>query len=90
NAYEVTDKGLEVKGRLFVEGIGPAREARRRLVAGSMSGLSIGYQLHEHKARPEGGRVLTDLTITEISLCRRPVHPDARTIEVKSIVEGNS
>ncbi len=73
NAYEVTDKGLEVKGRLFVEGIGPAREARRRLVAGSMSGLSIGYQLHEHKARPEGGRVLTDLTITEISLCRRPV-----------------
>ncbi|WP_296085391.1 phage major capsid protein [uncultured Agrobacterium sp.] len=90
NAYEVTDKGLEVKGRLFVEGIGPAREARRRLVAGSMSGLSIGYQLHEHKARPEGGRVLTDLTITEISLCRRPVHPDARTLEVKSILEGNS
>jgi HK97 family phage major capsid protein/HK97 family phage prohead protease len=90
NAYEVTDKGLEVKGRLFVEGVGPAREARRRLVAGSMSGLSIGYQLHEHKARPEGGRVLTDLTITEISLCRRPVHPDARTLEVKSILEGNS
>ncbi|MCJ2876536.1 phage major capsid protein [Rhizobium pusense] len=90
NAYEVTDKGLEVKGRLFVEGIGPAREARRRLVTGSMSGLSIGYQLHEHKARPEGGRVLTDLTITEISLCRRPVHPDARTLEVKSILEGNS
>lgn len=90
NSHTVTDKGLEVKGRLFVEGIGPAREARRRLVAGSMSGLSIGYQLHEHKARPEGGRVLTDLTITEISLCRRPVHPDARTLEVKSIIEGNS
>ncbi len=90
NTHTVTDKGLEVKGRLFVEGIGPAREARRRLVAGSMSGLSIGYQLHEHKARPEGGRVLTDLTITEISLCRRPVHPDARTLEVKSILEGNS
>lgn len=90
NSHTVTDKGLEVKGRLFVEGIGPAREARRRLVAGSMSGLSIGYQLHEHKSRPEGGRVLTDLTITEISLCRRPVHPDARTLEVKSILEGNS
>lgn len=90
NAHTVTNKGLEVKGRLFVEGIGPAREARRRLVAGSMSGLSIGYQLHEHKSRPEGGRVLTDLTITEISLCRRPVHPDARTLEVKSIIEGTS
>lgn len=90
NSHEVTDKGLEVKGRLFVEGVGPAREARRHLVAGSMSGLSIGYQLHGKKARPEGGRVLTDLTITEISLCRRPVHPDARTTEVKSITEGNS
>lgn len=90
NNHEVTDKGLEVKGRLFVEGVTPAKEARRHLVAGCMSGLSIGYQLHEHKARPEGGRVLTDLTITEISLCRRPVHPDARTTEVKSITEGNS
>lgn len=90
NHHTVTDKGLEVKGRLFVEGVGPAREARRHVIAGSMSGLSIGYQLHEHKARPEGGRVLTDLTITEISLCRRPVHPDARTTEVKSITEGNS
>lgn len=90
NSHEVTDKGLEVKGRLFVEGVGPAREARRHVVAGSMSGLSIGYQLHEHKARPEGGRVLTDLTITEISLCRRPVHPAARVTEVKSITEGNS
>ncbi len=75
---------------MFVEGVGPAREARRHLVAGSMSGLSIGYQLHEHKARPEGGRVLTKLTITEISLCRRPVHPDARTTEVKSITEGTN
>ncbi len=90
NSLEVTDKGLEVKGRLFVEGIAPAREARRRLVTGSMSGLSIGYERHEAKARPGGGRILTDITITEISLCRRPVHPDARTLEVKSIIEGTS
>ncbi|MGR9434793.1 phage major capsid protein [Rhizobium leguminosarum] len=90
NSLAVTDKGLEVKGRLFLEGVGPAREARRHLIAGSMSGLSIGYQRHEHKARPEGGRVLTSITVTEISLCRRPVHPDARTTEVKSIIEGMS
>lgn len=89
NSYAVTDKGLEVKGRLFVEGVAPAKEARRYMKAGVMRGLSIGYRLHEHKARPEGGRVLTNLTITEISLCRRPVHPDAAA-EVKSIIEGNS
>lgn len=86
---EVTDKGLEVKGTLFVEGVAPARAARQRLRSGILSGLSIGYQLHQAKPRPEGGRVLTDLTITEISLCRRPVHPSARVTEVKSIVEEN-
>ncbi len=90
NSYAITDKGLEVKGRLFVEGVGPAREARRHLIAGSMSGLSIGYLRNEHKARPEGGRVLTDITITEISLCRSPVHPSARVTEVKSNIEENS
>lgn len=84
-----TDKGLEVKGHLFVEGIGPARDARRHLQAGRMSGLSIGYRLHEAKARPEGGRVLSSLTVTEISLCRRPVNPRARVTEVKSIIEEN-
>ncbi|MGB3536872.1 MAG: phage major capsid protein [Mesorhizobium sp.] len=85
-----TDKGLEVKGHLFVEGIGPARDARRNLQAGRMSGLSIGYRLHEAKARPEGGRILSSLTVTEISLCRRPVNPGARVTEVKSIIEENT
>lgn len=79
-----TDRGLEVKGHLFVDGIKPAEDARQSLKAGRMSGLSIGYQLHEHKARPEGGRVLTSITVTEISLCRRPVHPGARISEIKS------
>lgn len=31
-SYAETDAGLEVKGRLFVEGIGPAREARKLCV----------------------------------------------------------
>ena len=89
NTLNVTDKGLEVKGRLFVEGVEPAQHARRLMKTRAMSGLSIGYRLHEFKARPEGGRVLTSLTITEISLCRKPVHPDANA-EVKSIIEGNN
>lgn len=42
----------------------------------------------EHKARPQGGRILTDIVVREISLCRLPVHPDARTTEVKSL-EGD-
>lgn len=79
-----TDKGLEVKGRLFVEGIEPARNAHRQLKAGHKRGLSISFQPHDFEPRAEGGRVFKSLTVTEISLCRSPVHPGARVIIVKS------
>ncbi|MGB6119579.1 MAG: phage major capsid protein [Mesorhizobium sp.] len=83
-SYAETDKGLEVKGRLFVEGIGPARDAHRQLKAGSIGGLSIGFRHSGYEPRPEGGRVFKAITVTEISLCRRPVHPGARVTVVKS------
>jgi HK97 family phage prohead protease len=49
DSMEVTDKGLEVKGRLFVEGVKTANAARDRLRSGAMSGLSIGYPLSNEK-----------------------------------------
>ncbi len=79
-----TDKGLEVKGRLFVEGIGPARDAHRHMKAGRINGLSIGFRPHGFEPRATGGRVFKALTVTEISLCRSPVHPGARVTIVKS------
>jgi HK97 family phage major capsid protein/HK97 family phage prohead protease len=85
--FAETDKGLEVKGRLFVEGIGPARDAHRALKAGSIKGLSIGFRHTGFEPRAEGGRVFKSITVTEISLCRRPVHPGARVTVVKSINE---
>lgn len=84
-----TDKGLEVKGRLFVEGIGPARDAHRHLKAGRVAGLSIGFRPHGFEPRAEGGRVFKSLTVTEISLCRSPVHPGARVTIVKSKENSN-
>jgi HK97 family phage major capsid protein/HK97 family phage prohead protease len=79
-----TDNGLEVKGRLFVEGIGPARDAHRALKAGTITGLSIGFRHEGFEPRAEGGRVFKSITVNEISLCRRPVHPGARVTVVKS------
>lgn len=80
-----TDAGLEVKGRLFVEGIAPAREARDLMRRNRITGLSIGFKNAVGDRLPTGGRKLTGLTITEISLCRRPVHPGARITSVKSM-----
>lgn len=87
--YTETDNGLEVKGRLFVEGIGPARDAHRQLKAGKVGGLSIGFRHAGFDPRAAGGRVFKSITVNEISLCRRPVHPGARVNVVKSITEGN-
>ena len=84
-----TDEGLEVKGRLFVEGIGPARDAHRQLKAGKIGGLSIGFRHTGFEQHVAGGRVFKSITVNEISLCRRPVHPGARVNLVKSITEGN-
>lgn len=83
-----TEAGLEVKGRLFVEGIKPARDARQLMRTGRISGLSIGFKADGFESLPTGGRKFNALTITEISLCRRPVHPDARITSVKSNPEG--
>ena len=83
-----TDAGLEVKGRLFVEGIGPARKARDDMRSKRITGLSIGFKANGFDALPSGGRKFNALTITEISLCRRPVHPGARITSVKSNPKG--
>ncbi|MFD1942736.1 phage major capsid protein [Paradevosia shaoguanensis] len=85
-----TDVGLEVKGRLFIEGVGPARAARRRLQAGRSAGLSIGYRLHDFTPRVGGGRSLTNLTVAEISLCQHPVNRGAGITEVKSMEQENT
>jgi HK97 family phage major capsid protein/HK97 family phage prohead protease len=84
-----TDNGLEVKGRLFVEGIGPARDAHRQLKAGKIAGLSIGFRHTGFEPRTAGGRVFKSITVNEISLCRRPVHPGAHVTVVKSQIEEN-
>lgn len=85
-----TEAGLEVKGRLFVEGIGPARKARDLMQRKSITGLSIGFKADGFDTLPSGGRKFTALTVTEISLCRRPVHPGARITSVKSIEQEST
>lgn len=79
-----TNKGLEVKGRLFLEGITSAKSAHRYLKAGAIKGLSIGISDGTGHRLPDGKRMITQAYISEISVCRNPVHPDARITAVKS------
>lgn len=82
--YAETDAGLEVKGHLFVEGIEPSRSAHDLLRKGRLSGLSLGFVGNSFSPRDGGGRTFTDITVTEISLCRLPVHPGARITAIKA------
>lgn len=81
---EETDAGLVVKGRLFVEGVEPARAARERIRKGIIGGLSISFRHDGFERLPSGERKFSDISVSEISICRRPVHPGARILEVKS------
>lgn len=79
-----TDTGIEVKGRLFIEGVAPARAIREQIRKGVSGGLSIGFSHNGFERLPSGGRKFTEITLTEISICRRPIHRAAGITEVKS------
>lgn len=83
-SFTETADGLEVKGRLFVEGIDPAKSAHRYIKAGAISGLSISFKNALFQRLPDGKRLFKSVPITEISICKNPVHPQARITAVKS------
>ncbi|WIJ24235.1 phage major capsid protein [Devosia sp. RR2S18] len=87
---EQTDAGLEVKGRLFIEGVKPSRDAHALMKARRINGLSIGFKADAFDPLPTGGRKFSAVTVTEISLCRRPVHPGARITSVKSMEQEHT
>jgi HK97 family phage major capsid protein/HK97 family phage prohead protease len=88
NSLTQTDTGLEVKGQLFVEAVEPAKEVRQLFRKGKVTGLSIGFRADAFDRLPNGGRKFSAVSLTEISLCRRPVHPGARITSVKSQQEN--
>ena len=83
-SFTETEKGLEVKGRLFVEGITTAKSAHRYLRNGAITGLSISFDNGRYVPLPGGKRLFKQVSLKEISICRTPVHPDARISAVKS------
>ena len=75
---------LTVKGSLFTDAIRPARTARERAKAKKVTGLSLRFMSDSYEPNSHGGTTFHKATVTEISLCRNPVHPAARITAVKS------
>jgi len=75
-------RGLKVKGKLVTETVRGA-EALALLKAGAISGLSIGFRAVRSERGPNGGRVLTEIELVEISLVSLPAASKARITNVK-------
>jgi HK97 family phage prohead protease len=75
-------RGLKVTGKLVVE-TAKGAEALALLKAGAVNGLSIGFRARKSERGPNGGRVLTDIELVEISLVSLPAASKARITSVK-------
>ncbi len=69
--------GLWVKGRILTE-VEKGREAAALLAAGAMDGLSIGYRTIKSTKAADGGRILNELELWEVSLVTFPMLSEAR------------
>lgn len=63
---------------LFVRGLVDADAPRRLILSSGLDGLSIGFRPRIWRTAPEGGRVLADLDLVEVSLVAEPMLPAAR------------
>jgi len=70
-------RGLWVKGRLLTA-TQRGREAAALVEAGAIDGLSIGYRTKRAERAAEGGRLLTEVELWEVSLVTFPMLPEAR------------
>lgn len=82
--------GLFVRGVLFTQDIGRAREAWKLMKEGVVTGLSIGYRARQSfRDEKTGARVLTDIELLEISMVTFPANTQARAVALKSaLVSG--
>lgn len=83
------ERGLKVTGKLVTETARGA-EALALLKAGAVNGLSIGFRARKSERGPNGGRVLTDIELVEISLVSLPAASKARVMTVKGAVNPAS
>lgn len=80
-----TAEGLIMKGRLLVNSVARAAEARSLIVEKAVQGLSIGFVTEKAAPRKGGGRLISKLSLKECSLVAIPCNPNARITFAKEL-----
>lgn len=84
---EEDDRGLYVEGKLLVNADPLAKRAHAHMMAGSISGLSIGYSLSDDGwtwDKDKRAYILKEINLWEVSLVTFPANDAARVQTVKS------
>ncbi len=80
--------GLFVRGKLLVDDVVRAKEARALMKAKAVNGLSIGFVTREETYdRVTGIRTLTKIDLWETSIVTFPANPAAQISAVKSAID---
>lgn len=79
----VEPDGLKIRGKLNLE-VQRAREVRAMLVAGDISGLSIGFRRLKDESRAGGVRHITQAQLVEVSFVAVPSVPGSRVTSVRT------
>lgn len=88
---EEDDHGLYLEGRLLIDDDPLAKRAYAHLMAGSLTGLSIGYSIPSGGAEWDNGAGvyrLKQVDLWEVSLVTFPANDAARVETVKSALQG--
>lgn len=81
--------GLHVKGKLLVDDVQRAKEARALMKAKAVNGLSIGFVTREDSYdRVTGIRTLKKVDLWEVSVVTFPANPAAQISSVKSAIDA--
>lgn len=85
---EEDDKGLKVSGALYRDHK-EAPGARAALMRKSLDGLSIGFTIPHggSEEKEDGGRLIKEIDLVEVSVVFRPANEAARVSQVKSMID---
>lgn len=86
SSMEETDEGLQVAGKIDLDGSAKGREAWRSIKAGAMS-LSFGYMVLKERKATDGVNDLHEIDLFEVSVVPSPANADTRFLELKSVPE---
>lgn len=79
-----TAEGLQVSGKLDLQGSSVAKEAWRLMKADSVS-LSFGYMVTDSAEAKDGVLELKTIDLFEVSVTPAPMNPDTRFLALKSV-----